>query len=83
MTALYKNKNYEVVIIANAMGETGERDSPGYGVKNIETGVVEHTTMVYPQALFQADAFMGALGQLDEPEDDSGLITGMDPETIN
>jgi hypothetical protein len=39
--------------------------------------------MVYPQALFQADAFMGALGQLDEPEDDSGLITGMDPETIN
>jgi hypothetical protein len=82
--SIYKNKNYEVIVIENAMGETGERDSEGYAVVNNETGVIEHTTMVLPQAVFQADAFMGALGQLedtDEPE--AGIITDVDPEILN
>lgn len=81
---LYENDKYKVVECDNALGEDGKYGCRGYAVVNIETAIVEHTTMVLPQALFQADAFMGALTQLDDSEEvsDSALIEGIEPETI-
>ena len=69
MSNLYENERYEVVCSIGTdlliLGEDGKySDRPGYAVINKETGVVEHTTTVLPQALFQADAFLGALGSL-------------------
>ncbi len=68
MSNIYENKNYAVVESKDVIGEDGKYGRQGYAVVNKETGVVEHTTMVLPQALFQADAFEGALGQLNEEE---------------
>ena len=64
---IYENKSYCVVQCTDAIGEDGKYGQSGYAVENKETGVTEHTTMVLPQALFQADAFEGALGQLNDP----------------
>ena len=75
MANIYENEKYTVAIIDDALGEDGVYGRRGYAVINKETSVVEHTTIVLPQALFQADAFMGALSQLDETADeDAGLI---------
>ncbi len=74
---IYENEKYTVQIIEDALGEDGHYGRLGYAVINKETGVAEHTTTVLPQALFQADAFMGALGQLDETADeDAAIIEG-------
>lgn len=71
MSNIYENKTYKVVLSDKVLGEDGQYGPPGYAIINIETGVVEHTTMVLPQAIFQADAFMGALGQLNSaPEEE-------------
>lgn len=82
MSNLYKNDNYEVVLTGDALGEDGKYGRDGYAVVNLTTGVVEHTTTVLPQALFQADAFQGALGQLSEAQDDAGDITADDADII-
>jgi len=75
MSNIYENEKYIVKTTDNALGEDGNYGYPGYIVINKETGVGEHTTMVLPQALFQADAFMGALTQLDDTTDnDADLI---------
>jgi len=75
MSNIYENEKYTVVETDNALGEDGAYGAIGYAVVNKATGVTEHTTMVLPQALFQADAFMGALTQLDETTDeDADLI---------
>ena len=63
---IYENNSYKVILTEDAIGEDGKYGRDGYAVVNIETKVAEHTTTVLPQALFQADAFEGALGQLNE-----------------
>jgi hypothetical protein len=74
---IYENAHYAVYTTDNALGEDGNYGMAGYAVVNKETQVIEHTTMVLPQALFQADAFMGALGQLEATEDtDDGILGG-------
>jgi hypothetical protein len=82
---IYTNAKYRVRTTTNALGEDGAYGQEGYAVINIETGIVEHTTIVLPQALFQADAFMGALGQLDAAEEPTELPTDLpiDPDLIN
>jgi len=77
---IYENENYEVILFANVIGEDGKYGPSGYAVRNKETRVVEHTTMVLPQALFQADAFQGALGQLNEPEPEPEVFAVTDVE---
>jgi len=74
--SIYENKSYRVTLCDNVIGEDGKYGAKGYAVYNKETGVREHTTMVLPQALFQADAFEGALGQLneEEPEEPEALL---------
>ena len=67
---IYENEKYCVYTTDRALGEDGKYSVAGYAVINKETEIIEHTTMVLPQALFQADAFMGALGQLDAVETD-------------
>ncbi len=83
---IYENDSYRVVFTTNALGEDGKYGADGYAVINKVTEVIEHTTMVLPQALFQADAFMGALGQLSaEPEAEvlgaSSDVIDIDPDT--
>ena len=87
MTPIYENESYRVETTVSALGEEGQYGREGYAVINKETGITEHTTMVLPQALFQADAFLGALGQLNaEPESEvigsSSDVVDIDP-TIN
>lgn len=67
---IYENDHYRVELTDNALGERNEYGSPGYAVVNKETLVTEHTTIMLPQALFQADAFSGALGQLQDVAED-------------
>lgn len=66
---IYENEKYGVYTTDNALGEDGQYGREGYAVINKETNVIEHTTIVLPQALFQADALMGALGHLDAVAD--------------
>jgi len=61
---IYENEKYYVRRTPDALGEDGKYGRFGYAVINKETEVIEHTTTVLPQALFQADAFQGALGSL-------------------
>ena len=63
------------------MGEDGNYGRPGYAVINKQTEIVEHTTTVLPQALFQADAFQGALGQMSNSQDDELAIISA-PEDV-
>jgi len=80
---IYANESYKVVIIDDALGEDGQYGRMGYAVVNIETGVVEHTTTALPQALFQADAFQGALGQLKaQAANEDGTTIDGDAEDI-
>ncbi len=74
MSNIYENEKYTVVGTNDALGEDGNYGRRGYAVVNKDTGIVEHTTIVLPQALFQADAFMGALGQLDETADEDAAL---------
>ena len=75
MSNIYENERYFVCLTKDALGEDGKYGRDGYAVINKEHGVTEHTTTVLPQALFQADAFMGAMGQLDESvEDEMSII---------
>ena len=83
MSNIYENDKYEVVIIDDALGEDNVYGRRGYAVVNKSTSVIEHTTIVLPQALFQADAFMGALTQLDDTgEDDASLIVDDDGDVV-
>ena len=82
MSNIYENDNYTVVLHDNVLGEDGKYGAHGYAVINKETAVIEHTTMVLPQALFQADAFQGALGQINEAnaeDDDVAAIVETSP----
>ena len=79
---IYENESYTVTVTDNAIGEDGEYGRDGYAVTNKQTGIIEHTTTVLPQALFQADAFQGALGQLDQSQADEASIIEAAPTDI-
>lgn len=81
---IYENDFYKVVAHAEVIGEDGKYGGqPGYAVINKEYGTVEHTTMVLPQALFQADAFAGALGQLNPAEGDAEEVLSDEDIILN
>jgi hypothetical protein len=46
------------------MGEDGEFGSEGYAVRNKDTQVLEHTTVILPQAIYQAQGFSDSLAAL-------------------
>jgi len=90
MTAkvLFETEKYEVRVATNGdsvIGEDGKyavRD--GYIVVNRESGVIEHTTIMLPGAIFQCQHFNDTLvSLLNPPEDTPDALTGMDvPEDI-
>ena len=80
---IYENDKYFVQKATDALGEDGNYGREGYAVVNKVTGVVEHTTTVLPQALFQADAFMGALTSMDDPDgEDATMIENSGDVTL-
>ena len=74
MSNLYENARFAVVQTDDAIGEDGQYGRKGYAVVNKDTGIEEHTTTVLAQAMFQADAFEGALGQLADADDLTGAL---------
>jgi len=55
-----KLKYYEVVSTDRVIAEDGtydEGDFVGYGIENLITGVIEHTTVCLPAAMYQAVHF--------------------------
>ena len=61
---LYDTTNYEVIRFGAAMGEDGEIGADGYAVRNKDTGVIEHSTVILPQAIYQAQGFSDSLDAL-------------------
>lgn len=58
---------YVVVPVDRVLGEDGkytEGEFVGYGIENKETGVVEHSTICLPAAMFQANHFDDMLASL-------------------
>lgn len=66
---MYETPNYKVVVHADCLGEDGEYGKEGYAVINKDNGVVEHTTMMLPGAIFQCQHFSDTL---------TGLLKGAD-----
>jgi len=79
---LYSNDHYQVMVTDDALGEDGNYGRGGYAVVNKETQIAEHTTMIYPQAIFQADALSGALTQLTAPSSDANIIEAMSTDVL-
>ena len=65
---IHDTKNYEVCIADSqelVMGEDGKYACiPGYVVVNKDTKIVEHTTMLLPQAIYQAQGLSDSLDAL-------------------
>ncbi len=78
---LYENEVFVVTLTDDAIGEDGNYGRKGYAVVNKDTGVVEHTTVVLAQAQFQAEAFKGALSQLNE-DDAAAIGASEDPDIL-
>lgn len=85
MAALYTTDKYEVVEYDNVLGEDGKYGQcGGYAVRNLETRVIEHTTMMLPGAIFQCQHFNDTLkGLLEKPEDNVVPLAAIDmPDDI-
>jgi hypothetical protein len=69
--SLYDTEKYEVILSEDetvVLGEDGQYHAfPGYAVRNKETQVVEHTTMMLPGAIFQCQHFNDTLVSLTTP----------------
>jgi len=64
-------KFYNVVPTTDVLGEDGNylsKENAGYAIENTETGVVEHTTICLPAALYQATHFDDMLESLLSPK---------------
>lgn len=71
---IHDNKHYEVVIIPDALGDNGQYEREGYGIINKETGVIEITTTVLPQAIFSADGLSDSMTALQENPKQLSLV---------
>jgi len=75
---IYENENYKVQLGSNVLGEDNEYsvNRKGYHVINKVYDVIEHTTMLLPQAIFQSDALNRGLDELNKNEEDAKAISG-------
>ena len=81
---LYSTEKYIVIVTDAALNEVGDAcDARGYAVVNKDTSIVEHTTLVLPAAMFQADNFNRTLVSLltEVPESPADAIEGL-PEDV-
>lgn len=67
---MYDTEKYEVVRIGDALDEDGKTRREGYGVRNKDTGIVEHSTTMLPGAIFQCQYFNDSLVNLLKPRDE-------------
>ena len=82
MNSLYENEHYYVIITDNAIGEDGKYGANGYAVINKITKITEHTTTLYPQALFQSDHLSGSLKHHTEKDVDVNAIEAVDSDVL-
>lgn len=61
---LFETDKYAVEVTDAALGEDGKYGVAGYKIINKDTGIVEHTTMMLPAAIFQAQHFSDTLKSL-------------------
>ena len=62
---------YKIIFVDKALGEDSryvEGPCVGYGLINLATGVIEHTSTVLPGVMWQAQHFEQTLKSLLEPE---------------
>ena len=79
MSNLYETEKYFVTECKDVLGEDGKYGKTGYAVVNEETGVIEHTTMMLPGAIFQCQHFNDTLkGLLETPEDNVVELSAID-----
>lgn len=78
MSKLYDTKHYAVVSTDDAMGEDGKLGAKGYAVINKDTGVTEHTTVILPQAIYQAQGFNDSLDVLLKDDSDVSPLALVD-----
>lgn len=60
----FSTDKYEVIECDDVLGEDGKYGQLGYAVRNKETAVTEHTTMMLPGAIFQCQHFTDTLKSL-------------------
>ena len=76
---LYDTKNYIVRLAADdelVIAEDGNYGSGGgYVVVNKETGQIEHTTMILPQAIYQAQGFSDSITALLNPDKETNALS--------
>ena len=80
-------KYYEVVEAYRVLAEDGKykesvNEHQGYAIVNKATGIIEHTTMVLPGAIFQAESLDSMLGGLLEPPVDAPKAEGNGEDVI-
>ena len=74
--ALYNNDTYSVIATAQCFNtESGEGYVEGYAIVNNQTGVVEATSRVYPEAQWRADQFKNMIIELAKEPD---LVEALD-----
>lgn len=76
---------YEVIPVDKCIQEDGTYTSAelaGYGVRNKETGVIEHTTTMLPGAIYQSTYLDKALVSLIEGENPVGEDGGAVAEDV-
>ena len=81
MAALFNTDKYEVRLADGELviGEDGNyTERQGYVVINKETGIVEHTTIMLPGAIFQCQHFNDTLVSLLSPPVDTTDLSEMD-----
>jgi len=64
-------KYYEIILVGKALAEDGnyvEGICVGYGLQNLATGIIEHTSTILPGVMWQAQHFEQTLQSLLEPE---------------
>ena len=83
--SLFDTEKYEVIECDDVLGEDGKYGGlPGYAVRNKETGITEHTTMMLPGAIYQCQHFNDTLvSLLTKPEQETpglALVEDIVPE---
>jgi len=78
-------KHYAIVPTNKCMGEDGkyqEGEFIGYAIENLDTGVVEHTTICLPAAMYQASHFDDMLDALLTPDKKKSALSLVDGSPV-
>ena len=76
---VYETDLYGVKITDNAIGEDNAYGQPGYAVVNLDTEIVEFTSMQLPHCRFYADM---ATHQMTESEEEETMSRALPAEDV-